>query len=123
MANEILSPEDQDTYRRIAAWLSAKGVAFVPGDFELTDVGKGPYLSKWDEAKLGPRPTPAEIAATPPAPLPPNPGDELMAALAEVQAGLGGVSTVAGLKTALIDTIKAMRGQGGRAGRIAGRPV
>lgn len=56
-------------------------------------------------------------------PLKLDPGAELDAALAEVQAGLSNVSTVAGLKAALNDAIDAMRGQGGRAGRVAGRPV
>ena len=67
-------------------------------------------------------------AAAPP-PLPPDeppgpdPSDELDAALVEVQAGLAIVSTVAGLKAVVGDLIDAMRGQAGKAGRVAGRPV
>ena len=57
------------------------------------------------------------------APPPPDPNAELDAALAEVQAGLPNVSTVADLKTALNDMIDAMRGRAGKAGRVAGRPV
>jgi hypothetical protein len=63
---------------------------------------------------------------SPPPPLPepaPDPNDELDAALAEVKAGLANVSTVADVVTALNDMLDAMRGQGGRAGRGAGRPV
>ena len=65
----------------------------------------------------------AEDAIEQAKPPPPDPNDELDAALAEVQARLSNVSTVAGLKAALNDAIDAMRGKAGRAGRIAGRPV
>lgn len=80
----------------------------------------------WHDTVI-PRPTDAEIEqawldlkAQPP---PPDPGDELDAALAEIQAGLVGITTVVGLKTAIGAMIDAMRGKAGRAGRIAGRPV
>ena len=56
-------------------------------------------------------------------PPPPDPQAELDAALAQVQTTLAGVSTLIGLKTALDDTLDAMRGKAGRAGRIAGRPL
>lgn len=115
MAKVILSPKDQDTGRRIAAWLTAKGVAFATSDFALTDEGKGPYLSKWDEAKLGPRPTPAEIADTPPEPLPPDPSDELVAAILDAIKNEPANSPVRNLGEALV-------GQTSK-GRVAGRPV
>ena len=67
---------------------------------------------KWNGAKWSPPPL-----------APPDPDDELDTALAEVQARLANVSTVAGLKATLDDAINAMRGRTGRAGRIAGRPV
>lgn len=32
-------------------------------DFEVRDDGKGPWLARWDEAKLGPRPTEQQLVA------------------------------------------------------------
>jgi intein/homing endonuclease len=50
-------------YWKIKAFLKAKGI--VPGrdDFTLVDDGSGAKIETWDEAKLGPEPTDAELAA------------------------------------------------------------
>ena len=32
-------------------------------DYEVRDDGSGPYIAYWNEAKLGPQPTPQELAA------------------------------------------------------------
>lgn len=41
-------------------------------DFRVDDNGAGPFIAYWDEAKLGPRPTQAQIDAAPPL-APPDP--------------------------------------------------
>lgn len=83
---------------------------------------------RWVDAPAGTTPQHTYDGAefVPPAPSPapgPDPNTELDAALAGVQAGLANVATIASLKASLNDTIDAMRGKAGRAGRIAGRPI
>lgn len=50
-------------------YLSAHG--YNPASYYQEDYGRGPVLSKWDEAALGKQPTPDEVEAW--APTPPDP--------------------------------------------------
>ena len=118
-------------YWNIIAILEARSITPVESDFLLVDNsdGQGPFIEFWAEVRLGPQPSQADLGAVQAeadalqVEALKEPADELDAALAEVQAGLANVSTVADVVTALNDMLDAMRGQGGRAGRIAGRPV
>ena len=120
------------TIWKVRALLADRGIApDEENDFLLQDNsdGAGPFIAEWDEAKLGTKPSEAELDAMQveadalQAEAAKNPTDELDAALAAVQATLASASTVAGLKTVFNDMIDAMRGKTGKAGRIAGRPV
>lgn len=118
-------------YWNIIAILEARSITPVESDFLLVDNsdGQGPVIEVWNTAKLGPKPNQADLGAVQAeadalqVEALKDPGAELDAALAEVKARLSNVSTVADVVTALNDMLDAMRGQGGRAGRIAGRPV
>jgi hypothetical protein len=50
-------------YWKVLAFLKAKGITPARDDFTLIDNGTGAKIEAWDEAKLGPKPTDAELAA------------------------------------------------------------
>ena len=55
-----------DSALRITSILKGRGITNADplSDYTLQDDGEGIYLSQWDEAKLGPQPTDADINAT-----------------------------------------------------------
>ncbi len=119
------------TIWKVQAFLAVRGI--VPDeerDFRLQDNsdGAGPFIAHWNEDKLGAKPSEAELDALQTqadalqVEAMKDPSDELDAALAEVQAGLVNILTIAATVAALNETINALRGKTGKAGRIAGKP-
>lgn len=107
----------------IRAFLNARSVAFVDSDFQLQNNsdGKGTFIARWDEAKLGLKPTAAELkaiqaeAAMLQIEASKDPHAEIFAALLTLKGKVANPDVVA--------LINVLLGQAGRAGRVAGRPV
>ena len=106
------------------AILESRGVAAEEGDFAIQDNsdGKGPFIAAWNEAKLGPKPTRADLdtaqaeADALQAAASKDPTDELAAAIAAAIKDEPANSRVRRLGEALL-------GLTGKAGRITGRPL
>ena len=56
-------------------------------------------------------------------PPPPDPNDELDTAIDEALVDIRAATTVLGLRAAVVKLVKGLKGQTGKKGRIAGRPV
>lgn len=88
----------------------AGALATVPaGAIEVSNAPND-ARQKWDGAKWSPTPPP-----------PPDPTDELDAALTALDPAT--IISLAATRTFMTDLLKVLRGQAGKAGRIAGRPV
>lgn len=111
-------------YWNIIAILKARGITPAARDFLLVDNsdGQGPFIEFWDEAKLGPKPSQADLDAVQAeadalqVEALKDPTDELMAAISDAIKDEPPGSPVRRLGEALI-------GQADRAGRVAGRPT